>query len=170
MGIPFRHLPLRHHRARLYLSRRPDQRDLQRGAAVFSDRRGISAAGLGRVEECGRMERTQSYAACRVYALLARYDEPARQSVGRRVVRAFIRAGVCPVVRLLVHGFPGDPDGDGDRYRGVRAAGPADRGDSEDVLSVSRDSSRPDCNCYSGCYTTCLEAGTWCHRFCERNC
>jgi hypothetical protein len=58
---------------------------------------------------------------------------------GWRWVRAGDGAGVCAEFRVLVHGLPGDPDGDGGGLGRKRAAGAADCGDSEDVLSVPGD-------------------------------
>ena len=40
------------------------------------------------------------------------------------------------------------------------AARPADRGDSQDVLPVPRDSARPDRDCYSRVHATAIDAGT----------
>ena len=53
------------HRAALHLSRRTHQRDLQRGAAVLSHHRGLSAAGAAGPEECWRLERTEERSRCR---------------------------------------------------------------------------------------------------------
>ena len=50
-------------RAGLHLPGRPDQRDLQRGAAVLPDRGRIHAAGLDRAAQCRRLAGNQADAA-----------------------------------------------------------------------------------------------------------
>ena len=71
-------------------------------------------------------------------------DHAAHQPAGRGVVRAGDGPRLRALVRLLVHGLPGDPARHGGRLDDRRAAHSADRGRAEDVLPVPGDPARPD--------------------------
>ncbi len=143
-----RHLHLFHRavgrdRAALHLSRRTHQRHLQRGAAILSDHRRIPAAGSARPEERRRMERAQGRGLRRRSAHdapVARRDALQHEQHGHRDHRPRHGPRLRARLGLLVHGFSGDPDGDGLEEHGVGAARSADRRRSEDGVSVPGDS------------------------------
>ena len=124
------------YRAGLHLPRRAYQRHLQRGAAVLPDRRGISAAGLHRPAQRRRMAGHRADPAGQHGALVARHGPRQHQSSGGGVVWPGDGAWLRAVVRLLVHGLPGDPARHGGGLAGISPARSADRRDPEDVFSV----------------------------------
>ena len=124
--------------AGLHLPGRAHLGDLQRGAAVLPDRAGVPAAGAARPQGRGRVVGADGQAPYRghpgrlrpglVVGLVGPRGERARQPDGCRVVRPGHGAGVRAVVRLLVHGLPGDPAGDGGGLDDVGPPHPAARG------------------------------------------
>ena len=136
-------------RSGLHPARRTDQRHLQRGSAVFPDRRRLPAAGLAGPEERRRLERAQSQSGPVLHALLAGHEQCAHQPAGRGVVRPDHGAGLCAFVWLLVHGFSGHPARHGRQLHEFGTPHAADRGLSQDALSVPGHSAGTDCDCAS---------------------
>ena len=135
------HRAFGNHCAALHFSRRAHQRDLQRGAAVLPHHCGFSAAGAAGPEEHRRLERAER-PRCRS-AYMHEWKGVMHAStnpMGIEIIGIGMGLGFVLGLRLLVHGLPGDPDGDGFKEHGVGAACAADCRGSEDVFSVSGDS------------------------------
>ena len=106
---------------------------------------GFLAAGLAGSEECWRVEWTESHSSPRpTLHSWQGMGNRAHESAGSGMVRAGDGLGLRALVRLLVHGFPGDSARHGGGFDERGAPHAADRGVSEDGVSVSGDSAGAD--------------------------
>ena len=130
-------------RSGLHVSGRPDQRDLQRGPAIFPDRAGLRAARHSR--PCTKAGGWSGMASRFPAVMTHTWTYVGRASENPMGVEAFglvAGLGLRAVVRLLVHGFSGGPARHGRRLDVGRAAHAADRGVSENGDAVHRDRAR----------------------------
>ena len=142
LDFPFLHFSFRRYCAGLHFAGRPDQRHLQRSAAILFNRRRIYAAGLDWTEERGRLARHSARFGSGVYTLLARHGPRQHQSAGHGMVRAGVWSGLRSFVWILVYRFPGDSERDGCRIALGCATRAADRIHSKNVFSFSGDLAR----------------------------
>src|SRR6266850_164219 len=136
-NIRFRDSDIRADCARVHVSWRIVERHLQRGGAVFSDRRGILAAHLDWLEKRGRLDGIKSQARPEFHALVGRTRPCAHQPARRRMVWLGDGIGFCPFVWLLVHGFSRGAASDGGEVHERGAAHAVDRCRPENAVSRS---------------------------------
>jgi hypothetical protein len=120
----------------LHLARRPDQRHLQRGAAVLPDRRRVSCRWSISASRRGRMARLKAKRCPATCPLLAGHGARPHQPAGRGMVRPGDGPGLRALVRLLVHQLSRRPARHGRRLHERRAPHAADRRLAQDALSV----------------------------------